>query len=462
MVLHEITEGSAPVSYRYDELGYVTDTVVLAVYGSVVEQETDPVGNIVRTKEYRRTSGTLLTPTEIETQIILDQKGRVRRIVDPEAGELGTVDATINYTFDAASGLYRTVATDRTGIETSEFTDAAGRLKKAVGQFGVETTYDYDLNGNLTKQTVTYAAADGRQPLVTMYAYDQLNRLRKTQVGETAPLVSYVDYFFPGETVNQWDVVLTDADGHATAKRFDSMQNPLVIALPDPGPDSSGTDVPNDAPVTVYGYEWNPAQLSSTVTTTLLPGSGSANIPLVVDSSSGQVRQSRVTIDSVGHRLKTEVMTGTLSQPAYQVRDRREYDAMGRVVRSFASGTDGSPTMYLYDTTRSGTGQVHMIVQPNGEVSAFEYDSSGNRMVQSDASDLNGPTTLRWFYDKLGRPITENMTLDTVAADGTPNGTVVASRVWTYTGLSTEYENKRGRSSLSRGDKQERLQGSKQ
>lgn len=440
--------GSAPTRYDYDELGYLkTSEMTVAVNGSKFVNQTDPLGNVTSVTEYRDFKGAA-QPQQYVTTMQRDEQGRVRRTLDAENAEPNTQPATITYGFDLTRNESSIVAKDRNGIETSQYFDAVNQMVEEINGLGGKTEFGYDSNGNLTDTTFTPGSNDTLPGRKTSYSYDELNRLRKTEVGTANTITTYVDFFDASDTTPGWDIVTTDANGNATAKLVDSVGNPILVAQPDPGTDGEGNNPDSDAPMTLYSYVYGVGTIATT--TILAPGSGSSNADpqmvvssTVVQGESKQQRTQRLITDSSGRLLQSQIgysgafVNGVWATQQFDVREWRIYDAQGRMTDSFQGATTGSPTKYEFDDFATGTGKANLIKQPNQEVAKFEFDSAGNTLVQSGS----GTSDKKWSYDGLARPTSEGIDIDWVDTAG-DEIVLNVDRVWTYKGLTTDYRDR--------------------
>ena len=189
-------------------------------------------------------------------------------MITPQTDECGASPATTTY---AITGGLRLVTTrSRTGLESRQWFDAAGQLVREQNAYGGKTEYEYDPAGNLRHTWVKAAAAETDfVERHTEFKYDALNRQRETIQHGTPPITTYTDYFlpsdFPAGAPVAWDMVTTDAAGRSTATLADSLGQPILVIGP-PGITSANSAYQSQVMVT--GYQYAPAQMQTTVTTT--------------------------------------------------------------------------------------------------------------------------------------------------------------------------------------------------
>lgn len=497
-VVYERQVGQAGRSYVFDELGYLASSKVDASLGAEVKYKTDPLGNVLEQNETRKdgvkegTGENAKDAVQVITKYEYDQQGRVRRAVDAleQITEYDYAFAAIEQDrpfAEIANDLVRVVTTKvlndpdpnatADDLTTKQYVNAAGQVVRETNALDGETIRVYDAAGNVTQEVFYRAVGEAGDPKrVVEYKYDGLNRLRQTiQHGalKESPsqaldpgISSYVDYFLPGQILGDWDVVTTAPNGAATKSLYDSLGNPVAVQQPDPGPDASGVNAPDDAPVTLYSYGYVPEQLAYAVTTRVTSKRGEAEITNVTRTHD-ETRVSRQVFNTKGDVLISaertsnmagddeQVNLGDLLDIGFVVRQTNLYSSPGQL-RIAADASGNTLSWMAYDIGKTGTGLPSIVDSPGSQHVEYEYDSAGNRLSLrqirgnkdgasagsgSSSGDDPADNVTTWKYDKLGRVIEESVTID---VDSSPNP-VPKSRKWVYDGLTTTLTDRDGR-----------------
>ena len=171
------------------------------IYGKETNYEYDEAGNLVKVTD---ANGHI-------TRFEYDARGRRTAVIDANGHRTETV-------YDLGGRVIKTINANGK-VLVFEY-DALGRKTKDITPMAFETLYEYDANGNLKKLTDANAVA-GLQPKnsynATVYSeYDEFNRLTKT--------VDALD----GETSYTYDllgnvVTITDAEGRTTEFVYDGL-----------------------------------------------------------------------------------------------------------------------------------------------------------------------------------------------------------------------------------------------
>lgn len=142
-------------------------------------------------------TGVVTTAYDANYTIVTDQAGKVRRskidglgqlvrVDEPDAGNtLGSVDVPVQptgYTYDALGNLTQVSQ----GAQSRSFSySSLSRLTSSTNPESGTVTYQYDNNGNLSQKT------DSRN-IVTIYSYDELNRVKNRTYSDSTPAVAYI------------------------------------------------------------------------------------------------------------------------------------------------------------------------------------------------------------------------------------------------------------------------------
>ena len=264
------------------------------------------------------------------------------------------------YVYDAQGNL--DTVTDDTGTIDLDY-DAAGRLTKITYPSGRSLAYEYDAGDRRTSLT----DQDGNR---TNYTYDEVDRLSKLIDSAGNLIVSY-RYDTAGRLLRE-----DKGNGTYTLYTYDSADQLLSIInhAPDNNINSSA----------IYTYD-NLGRQSSQTT---LEGSwtysydaiGQLTVAEFASATSDIPNQSLTyEYDAAGNRVRTIENGLTTSYTANNLNQYTEvngfdyqYDADGNL----KSTTDPSKTsLYSYDSED----RLVSVIEPNGTVTAYEYDAFGNR-----------------------------------------------------------------------------------
>ena len=270
---------------------------------------------------------------------------------------------TATWSQTLANGLHVVTATyggDTTNAaSTSTATlvqvSAAGDVQPPAA--ALQTNYEYDAQGNLTKVTDANAAA-------TQQAYDSLERATTiTQpvpaVGQPAPTIG-LSY-----DLQDQPATVTDPRHLATTYTIDGLGNATGLASPDTGAtnrtfyDSGLLKTSTDARGKVSTYTYDALDRLKTV-------SYSDGGPGILFNYDGGV-------NGVGHLTSFADESGSTSL---------FYDGFGRLVnQTQASGPSGGQQrfvlIYTWGTTGTATGKLLKLTYPSGANVTYGYDAAG-------------------------------------------------------------------------------------
>ncbi|MGN6545915.1 MAG: hypothetical protein ACTHK7_12750, partial [Aureliella sp.] len=373
-VISAIEAGRRQTVSQFDPLGRLISTRLHGggsqpARGANYSYVTDPSGNVVEATEKGRSAGNL---TELKTRFTYDALGRQVQVADPLAGvETGTQAASTSRSYDGA--LLKVVSTDRTGVSSTQWFNAAGQLVKDQSALGATTTYEYDATGKLIHQSFTPRAGDNLASRQVENKYDQLGRLRVVyEVGgdpgaaDAIKHFTATDYFKPNDAgADGWNVVQfptfdgtdvennrpADAKARATKTRLDSLGNPIYVQQPDPDYLLSGgvaATQSDNTPTVLRTYSYDPQNLMVTTTSRLSQApdaaSGTAKISMAYDgtrvtrTAANLNGQSLMTLVRMTDRdLSNAVQSSTQVDSGFVIQSRITYDALGGVL------SNGSP-----------------------------------------------------------------------------------------------------------------------
>ncbi|QDV86444.1 tRNA nuclease WapA precursor [Stieleria magnilauensis] len=399
----------------------------------LISAVTDPAGGRI---EYQYSAaGDLTSVTDREnntTTFKYEQPGRphyLTEIIDP-LGRTG-----IRSEYDNAGRLIKMIDADDEAIELIH--DPANFVDTVQNQLGHQTTYEYDIRGNVVTEidgeggitrytyddpndptletSITKVLADGTQ-LTTTMQYDADGNL----IVETDPLgrrtFSTFDSFgnvltttdaLGNTTANAYDargnlLSITDPVGQVTSFTYDASGNPLTMSLPGGNTQSftyhgtgyvlTQTDALGHS--TTFSYDALGNQLTETRTQTTPTGTRTIVTASEYDSES-RVRFRRLYEDG---QLQWQTET------QYDVVGNRvgEIDALGRFTRS------------VYDDRGLLVAMVYPDATPGDDSdnprTMTEYDAAGQKIAEIDELDRR----TEYVYDKAGRQIAM------IYPDGTP------------------------------------------
>lgn len=352
---------------EYDQTGNVLSRTDAA--GGVTEWTYDAEGNILtRTDaEGRVTVSTwdsrnnLLTRTNPENETttytwtlrnqpktVTSPEGRtVASFYDNNTGNLVISRDALNrdttFSYDLLGNLDETVTPG--GAVTSREYDSEGQLETFVGPGGVVQTYTYDANGNPISVTSTYTDGNG-DPVVSTETntYDAAGRLTSTTNG--AGVTTYREYDAAGNMV-----AVVNGQGLRTEVEIDAFGREASVLFPD------GTQK-----LTTYDAAGNR-----------------------ISATDPQGSSQAFTYDPMDRITRIDYSDGSF--------ETKTYDLTGRLL----SETDraGSATGYAYD----GAGRLLQITDALGNTVTNTYDDDGNLLTETDQL---GRVTAR-TYDAVGQ-----------------------------------------------------------
>lgn len=391
-------------SYAYDENRRVTSA-------------TDSEGK-TRTITYPTGSDTVKTTTFTEKgggvwQYTYDsEKGTLNHKTDPQGG-------TTSYTYDANGN--RLSVTEPDGTVTSYAYDAEGNMTSLTDPLGQTTGYTYNDFGQATSVT-------DPQGSTTAYAYDDKGNL--TQTTDATGATTGYEYDGKGNVTK----VITPL-GQATILAYDTVGNLASIT------DSSGAK-------TTFTYDTT------------------GNMTAMTDSL-GAV--TRFEYNTKNQLVKTIDPNGNITTYGYDLAGNRvtetdangatttyEYNAKGRVIKT--KDALGAVTVYTYDSSGcascgGGTDKLTALTDPNGNFTAYQYDTLGRLVKETDPldnatsytydlkgnlvskTDANG-NTITYTHDGNGRLLKKSYPdagEETFSYDATGNILTATNRNITYT-----------------------------
>jgi RHS repeat-associated protein len=319
---------------------------------TITDTQFDALGRVSRVSNpYRSTDpGFASPPTELWTTTDYDALGRAIRVTTPDGAHVDTV----------YSGAQVTV-TDQAGKQRRTVTDALGRLTKVTedpGGLNYETTYLYDVLGNLRKVT------QGSQ--TRWFAYDSLSRLIRVKNPEQNTNVSLPAHTDPVTGGSGWSMAYShDANGNLTQRI-----------------DARGV-------VTNYSYD----TLNRSTGIDYVNISQTRSVEMVYDGAANGKGRLHYKRTKEGGVNSTETKIDG-------------YDAIGRPLnkqQSFWRGSDwGTPYVVQHDYDLAGA--VKTLTYPSGHAVSYIYDQAGrlNSFTGNLGDGVNRNYSTGIQYDAAG------------------------------------------------------------
>lgn len=386
-VVEEVAPDGVTHTHTVDERGLRTETV----WGSLLyrfDYEYDAMGRLVAKDDPYETSWTY------------DIRDRVVAVTDAQGN-------TTSYEYDGEGRL--TKETLPSGRETTWTYDAAGRLASATDGLGNTSHYDYDPAGRLTSITLprggqyTYSYdAVGRlqtetDPLgeVTSYGYDAVGRLTSTTYPSGRTVTAAYDA--AGRLTGMTASGLTRAFGYDPAGRLTSATegaSTLTYEYDERGLLRRQTDIHGD---TTYTYD-----LSGRLTSRTPPQGDATTFTYdttrgLLDRVQGPI-EARYFYNSAGQI--TEIRAPSVSNP-----EVRSYDSNGRLTK-VGVDTLGSSTNYDDVATYNEDGQVASITRwvpgtTKRYTTNYTYDGAGrlHTATTMDGDTVIATTEYEWDAD---------------------------------------------------------------
>jgi RHS repeat-associated protein len=310
--------------------------------------------------------------TEDGTQYVINQRGGVRTVTDPNGNTLTVGQNGITH----SSG--RSVAFTR---------DAQGRITRITDPDGRALTYAYDANGDL-------AGSTDRDNNTTTYTYNSSHGLLsvkdprgvqpiRNEYDEAGRLVSQTDAF--GKTVHfSHDLdsrreVVIDRLGRATVMEYDDRGNVLRVT------DAAGG-------VTTRTYDADDNLLSET-------DPHGKTTSYTYDAQNNRTSETDPLGNTTRYTYNSRRQVLTVTDPLGRV-TADAYDANGNLVSS--RDALGNTTTAAYNSRGLETSTTDAL----GNTSAYEYDSAGNLTRHTDAAGA----VSTYAHDANGRRVSETTT----------------------------------------------------
>ncbi|SFS76370.1 DNRLRE domain-containing protein [Marininema halotolerans] len=361
----KVFPGSVTTTYQYDDKGNY-ETKSTDPEGRTSESTYDAVGNVTSEKQGSDTTG-----------FAYDGLNRLTKVTDAKGKET-------SYTYDANGN--KTKVTNARGKETTTTYNEMDQVSKITDALGKSVLFAYDLNGNQTKMT---------QPNgdTVSTSYDAVDR--PSSVSYNGAKKYSFGYDANGNITKETD----EAKNESTTFTYDA-DNKLTTV----------TELNNNQTDYTYDKNGNVTERKLTAgSTSITQGYGyDANDQLTQVKEDGKNR-ARYTYDENDRIASRKNEDGTVSLYHYngagdltqqvilgtdgEERDSLTYtyDAKGNITQVKSSqGT----TSYAYDALEQLTKET----LPDGTVTSYTYDATGNRLTKTVTKDGNSTTT-NYTYD---------------------------------------------------------------
>ncbi|WP_281882896.1 RHS repeat-associated core domain-containing protein [Paenibacillus sp. YYML68] len=341
---------------------------------------TDPDGMI--TRYTYNLMGKLTEQTDgrgLKTLFEYDVLDRVIKRVDPMLG-------AEEFSYDKVDNLISKM--DRNGVTTTYTYDPLNRLLKEAAA-GVEHSYIYDEIGN------RLSMMDGTGK--TTYHYDNLNRVIKKTLPDGKAL--QYQYDAAGNLTK-----LTDPGSYETIYTFDKMNRMETVTTAegttrysyDKNGNRESLTLPNG---TKSQYEFDHRNLLKKLTNTITIAD-SVYSPAVVSGTHYSVRSVGASVYEAVYLYEYGYNKNGFETYKIEAKGRTdvEYDKLGRVKKM--KEPDGKITTYSYDSSGNRSGQT---VTGTGMSSTITYTYDNRNRLTHTVEVRNGETTTTTFiYDQNG------------------------------------------------------------
>jgi YD repeat-containing protein len=429
-------------TYGYDPDGDVT--TLTDRDGNATTYKYDARGNVILTTDALGNKTYDFYNDRDQVSLTIDALGDATGYTYDPAGRLtGTTHYFNRVTGTITAGIAPTVTADAThDIATSETYDAAGQLTDSYDGDNIHTHYVYDLDGNLTSETVAVGTGDAAttsytydsrgnvltetdaNSKVTHYAYDNFGRL----LSVTDPLGGVTSYTYDHDSRT---TSVKDALGVSTSYQYDAFGNVVLTTDRNGNKVFNYYDKANRLTLTVDGegdvtgmvYDVDSRLIAETRYATKISTTGltvstvpayTANAAIDDTVYTDYDRDGRVTMTIDGEKYATQStydVAGNLKTVTHYYNPVTGTITAGTTptVTADTLGRDATTT-YGYDTLN----RLNSTTDAAGGVTSCTYDVFGNRASETNA--LLGTTT--YAYNKRGLVTSETLPTSTVVDGG--------------------------------------------
>jgi len=328
--------------YNYDAAGNIIETVDANGHSSYFEYDT--LNRLVKMRLYRVEDGADVTPDKQITLYQYNSQGLVTKVINSQ------------------------------GSEKLFIYDENGNLLQKNDEDGYITTYQYSPT-NLVK-SINYS--DEKK---VCFEYNKAGKLVEVKdwLGATS---------FELDALNRITAV-NDHRGKRVSYGYDPAGNKTSITYPDE---------------TTAAYVYDPLKRLSSIT------DNSGQKTLYNYSPAGALIQmsrpngiaEHYECDSLGRRVSAAYSTPDSKAP--QLANRYNYDAQGNIIEEFNGhllGDSADETvLYAYDALN----RLTTVTRPHENLSrSYEYDSLGNLLQETEISESNTSSMIKYQIDELNR-----------------------------------------------------------
>lgn len=395
--LTEVRHGATLISsYTYNASNGITrktnavgDSYTIQYYPKwenkgIVQKVTDPAGtsasfsydftnrifqitdyNGITTKHYLNADGKLLQSDELDA----DGKSVPRNKIEYLSGRIIKVtDILGNVTQTQTDEWGNTISSkDADGNEWRSSYDSNRQLVSTTNPLGIVTRYEYDANGNRTKEIIAAGTADES---IGSYTY---NSNRELLTSNNNGAITRYEYDANGNQTK-----LTDPLGNVTSLTYDLVGNLISQTIP-----GIGTTTYAD-----HDFNGNPAKITD---------------PAGITTS--------YTYNQAGRTLSTtNLADNSITRYSYIGVNNGSCTSCGGGIGKIASVIlpEGNRLSYSY----TATGQIATISDNDGNSIVYSYDRNNNK-IKEEIKDLGGvlQKTVSHQYDLLNR-LTKTITPD--------------------------------------------------
>ncbi|TCK93197.1 RHS repeat-associated protein [Natranaerovirga hydrolytica] len=412
-------EIGSQTTYTYDPVGQVTqiETPIEERNGQTIykveENRYNQEGNLINQTVYEKTTRDNLKSisyTYYDDGNVKTQTASTGEIIQYDYDKNGNL---IHQKMTYTDGTYKmqTLAYDLHNrlIEEINYLDEEGIkeadvlpdiLKADNGRIKSITRYTYDVRGNRIqrespKAFLYDAQQSSRNPYVTNYSYDALNRLVKTShTYEGKTYQEAIDYDAVGNTI-----AITDLNGHTRTITYDPMNRPI-----------QETDPEGHTMHYAYDLEGNKIKETNGKNQSIVYGYDKLNRIMTLTDAYGITVEQR-TYDPKGNLITTTDALGYKTEYTYDLANRlitttdpetkaqglaytqkRTYDIYGNLLSLMDAL--GGVLVYTYDPR----GLLTSMTDPLGATTTYTYDAMGNQISRIDG---NGRET-QYVYNNHG------------------------------------------------------------
>ena len=385
-------------AYQYDSLGRLTSVTEPDPDGngsltSLVTSYTYD-GNSSRVATITDASGNVTAYTYSNGQVVSKTVNGITQSTQDPFVLSAIIDTMVTgYDADHLADLPKALetngqSTNLSGNQTEYRYDTFGNVIWKRTASGVETSFLYDTNGRLRKETESVMVNGRSQGRSTEYGYDVNGNLIKIKYHDGSTEEWTYDANF-----NQM-LSYKDQLGNRTLYTLDSNTGLTLSERRVVGQVDSSANGETDDVVTTYSYNTNRTLASVTNALGVVTSYTYDSHGNVLTETTGSATTT-YTYDSADRRTS---VTNALNQTTSYT-----YDNLDRLVQTTYSNGQTSQSVY------NNAGQLVQTIDLNGAVTSYTYNASGKI-----AAIVSPGSSVSYTYDSLGRVSTETDSLNRV------------------------------------------------